>query len=69
MKSVFVLQHSYERPVGIDESKFIGVYATRAKADAAVKRLMIQPGFRDHPDEFCIDEYELNQDHWGEVFV
>lgn len=68
MKSVFVLQHEYESEAGIDEIKFIGVYATRANAEAAVKRLVIQPGFRDYPDGFCIDEYEIGQDHWTEGF-
>ena len=68
MKTVFVLQHEYERDEGVDEVKFIGVYSTKSNAEEAVKRLVTQPGFSDHPDDFCIDEYELNLDHWTEGF-
>ena len=67
MKSVFVLQHSYE----IDEqdrTKFIGVYSTVKKAENAIKRLKKQTGFCDRPNDFNIDEYELNKDHWREGF-
>ena len=67
MKTVFVLQHSYERDF-CDETKFIGVYATNELAQAALERLKIQPGFRDRQENFCIDEYELDKDHWTEGF-
>ena len=67
MKSVFVLQHSYE----IDErdrTKFIGVYSTVKEAESAIMRLKRQSGFCDRPNDFNIDEYELNKDHWQEGF-
>ena len=70
MKSVFVLQHSYEMSeTGEEETKFIGVYSSKDKAQAAVKRLSLQPGFKDFPDYFHIDEYEIDQDNWTEGFV
>lgn len=47
----------------------IGVYVTLADAQAAVERLRHQPGFRDWPDGFSIDEYELGFDHWIEGFA
>jgi hypothetical protein len=28
----------------------------------------LQPGFRDHPDDFAFDAYELDVDHWKEGF-
>jgi hypothetical protein len=68
MPSIFVVQHSYE--VGDhDEVKLIGVYASRSNADAAVARLMKQPGFREYPSGFHIDEYEIGRDHWTEGFA
>lgn len=67
MKSVFILQHSYE----IDESeqtKIIGIYSTRDKANAAVEKFKTLPGFRDYPESFYIDEYEIDQNNWNEGF-
>jgi hypothetical protein len=76
MSTVFVVQH-----VSATENvKFIGVYRSSEAARAAIERLRVQPGFRDHPrlidplkdeDEagFYIGEYELDKDHWTEGFV
>ncbi|WP_271066845.1 hypothetical protein [Caulobacter sp. NIBR1757] len=47
----------------------IGVYASRDKALLAQARSTDLPGFRDWPDGFLIEEYELDQDHWTEGFV
>lgn len=68
MKSVFVLQHSYEED-GYDETKFIGVYSSEQTAKAAVDRLRLQNGFKDRPNDFHIEEYELDVDHWREGYV
>lgn len=68
MTSVFLLWHSYELNE-CDETKLIGVYSTRRSAERAVEHLRLQPGFCDRPDDFTIDEYELDRDHWTEGFV
>lgn len=65
---VYVLQHEYEAASGSDEVKLIGVYRSRERAEAAAERLRSQPGFVDHPDGFCIDEYALDGDNWTEGF-
>ncbi|WP_309728706.1 hypothetical protein [Chamaesiphon sp. OTE_75_metabat_556] len=67
-RSVFGLQHAYERDC-CDETKMIGVYASQSQAEAAIARLSGQPGFSERPDDFSIDEYELDRDNWGEGFV
>jgi hypothetical protein len=68
MKTVFVLQHSYD--IGDrEEVKMIGVYASAADAEAAVSRLRGLPGFKYHPDGFHIDAYQLGEDHWQEGFI
>lgn len=69
MASVFVLQHVHSRDNGDEDVKFIGVYSSREKADAAVGRLTRLPGFSDAPDGFHVDEYRLDQDHWVEGYV
>lgn len=69
MSVVYVLQHEYETDGGGDNVKFIGVYSSRERAEAAVERLRDQPGFSSYPEGFCIDEYKLDRDHWAEGFV
>jgi hypothetical protein len=66
--TVYVLQHSYELD-GCDETKLIGVYSSLTSAEGAKHRLRLQPGFRDHPEEFSVDAYDLDIDHWTEGFV
>jgi hypothetical protein len=65
---VYVLQHSYELD-GCDETKMIGVYSTHELAEAAIARLRLQPGFREHPDDFSIADYDLDEGWWAEGFV
>ena len=67
--NVFVLQHVHELDEDREDVKFIGVYATEEGAQAAVKRLSFQPGFRDTPDGFHVERYQVDEDHWTEGFV
>ncbi len=69
MDRAFLLQHvrfDDDEPADV---KVIGVYSSKAAAQAAIERLKEQPGFRDYPDFFAIDEYDLDTDHWAEGFV
>lgn len=66
--TVFVLQHSHELD-GCDETKFIGVYSSLSSAEEAKQRLRLQPGFKNYPDDFSVDAYELDVDHWKEGFI
>lgn len=67
MKTVFVLEHSYE-----DEShediKLIGVYSSEERARATIEQLRGKPGFRKYPDSFHVSAYPLDHDHWTEGF-
>jgi homoserine kinase type II len=65
---VYLLQHSYEHNDD-EEVKVIGVYSSEMAARAAIKRLKEQPGFRNYPDGFHVDHYQLDKDHWTEGFV
>ena len=70
-KVVYVLVHDcYE--IGGDYAeepvKFIGAYASRWEAVEALRRLMSQPGFRETPDGFAIDEHELGEEGWEEGY-
>jgi len=68
MKSVFILWHTRESGGEADE-KLIGVYTNRKDAQAAIKRLLDKPGFRDNTKGFEVDEYVLGKDHWTEGFT
>ncbi len=68
MKSVFIIQHSYDFGE-CDETKMIGVYSSLVEAEKAVERSKKLEGFKDRPNDFHIDEYELNQDYWTEGYA
>jgi hypothetical protein len=53
MKTVFILQHSYELD-NYDETKLIGVYSTKEQAELAINRLKEMNGFKYYPDAFEI---------------
>lgn len=64
---VYVLQHVCLQ--GDGEPKFLGVYASRESAEAAVSRFAQKQGFEKHPDGFSIDKYELDKDYWESGFI
>lgn len=69
MTSVCVLQHVHTRDDGAEDVKFIGVYSSREKAQAAVARLGRVAGFVHAPEGFSTDEYHVDQDHWVAGFM
>lgn len=74
MKYVYLLEHSYEYEFEgevFDETKTIGIFSTRKKAEKVVEKLKLLPGFKDHPVEcFYIDEYEIDKiGGWEEGFI
>jgi len=70
MSTVFILQHERQETEEMEgDVKFIGAYSSQASAESAIERLRKQPGFRDHPENFSIDKYEIDKDYWSEGFV
>jgi hypothetical protein len=69
MSAVYLVHHAYEDAAGCDEVKLIGAYSSESAANAAVERLRKQPGFRDRPNDFHIEAYDLDKDHWTEGYV
>jgi len=66
---VFVVQHVHVLADGAEDVKFIGVYSSELSAKGAIKRLREVAGFRDHRDDFVVDCYEVDKDHWTEGFT
>ncbi len=69
MTTVYVVQHVHSLPDQGEDVKFLGVYTSREKALAAIRRLSRQPGFSEGPTGFSTDEYQLDKDYWTEGFV
>ena len=63
--NVYALHH--ENPE-TEDVKLIGVYSSRAAAEAAILRASKQPGFSKSINGFNIDEYEIDKDHWTEGY-
>lgn len=68
-KHVFVIQHVHEFKEGGEDVKFIGVFSSRKTAEDAVAKLICVSGFKDTPDGFVIEEYELDKSHWLDGFI
>jgi hypothetical protein len=69
MKSVFLLQHSYERTEDCEETKIIGIFSSKEKVEECIKKFKELDGFKDYPDCFFVDEYEIDKENWTEGFV
>ncbi len=66
MTTMYVLEHAAE---GLTERmKLLGVYDSKEEAEKAMKFLSDKSGFKDYPNDFTIDEYELNQVCWSSGF-
>lgn len=68
MTKVYVVQHVRSLGGGDEDVKFIGVYSSHEKAQAAIGRLRQAPGFSGAPAGFHIGEYELDKDQWVEGY-
>ncbi|MET8625070.1 hypothetical protein ABZW30_15140 [Kitasatospora sp. NPDC004669] len=51
-----------------DDVKVLGLYSTRARAEARIERARTLPGFRSAPDGFAVLEYALDAPRWPEGF-
>jgi hypothetical protein len=73
MGKVFLLQHSYEiyiQGVSKEQTKILGIYSTKEKAEEVIQRYKSIVGFNRFPITcFYVDDYDLDKDHWTEGFV
>ena len=52
-----------------DDLKLLGFYSTLERVEERVRQARLLPGFRDEPECFYFDPYELDEDCWTEGFV
>lgn len=68
-KKVYLLIHTYEFCDSI-ETKFLGIYSTRKKAEEAKARYYPLEGFNKYPENcFYISPFSLDNDQWSGGFV
>jgi hypothetical protein len=67
MKRVFLLWHVHSLGA-VNDEKLIGVYSSEGSAKQAIDRVVTAPGFRECPEGFSIEGYELGKDHWTEGY-
>lgn len=66
---IFFVEHVYEENDD-DEIKFIGVFSSRERAQDAVNKLVLKPGFKNFPSDcFKISEGELDRIGWVDGFT
>jgi hypothetical protein len=47
----------------------LGVYSSCERAEARKVEASALPGYRDFPDAFVIDRYEIDHDQWTQGFM
>ncbi|MNE11604.1 hypothetical protein D3C87_228160 [compost metagenome] len=68
VKEVYCLTHFYD--VEDDEEiRYIGIYTTNERAEEVLSELKLKPGFAEHPEDFNIDRFTLNEREWKEGFI
>jgi hypothetical protein len=65
---IYLLSHVHEFEDGHEDTKIIGIFSTREKAEAALDHVRNRPGFRDWPEGFDISEYGLDGLEWSEGY-
>ncbi len=69
MLGIYIVQHTHEISEGQEDTKLIGVFDTKKAAQQMINRLLLQPGFKETPEGFHIEFYEINKGHWLEGYA
>lgn len=67
-EKLFLLQHSYECNDGSVETKVLGIFSNKLWAEDAISEYRNLHGFKEKPNDFYIDEYEIDRKYWEEGF-
>lgn len=69
MKKIYLLQHRHPFEDGSEDTKFLGIFATKKEVMQAIKFYKKLLGFKDFPNEFFIDKYEIDRCEWDSGFI
>ena len=68
---VYLLEHFRDKDTdkeNYENVKNCGLFVTEQEAKAAIEFLKTQAGFKEYPNDFIIDRYELGKIEWSEGF-
>ncbi|MBB6371597.1 hypothetical protein [Chryseobacterium shigense] len=68
LKSIFNISHVYTVDSFKDDERIIGSFSNLDKAQQALELLKGNSGFKEHPENFIIDEIQLNELLWTSGF-
>ena len=67
IKNVYILFHINK--LNDEDSKIVEVYSSKVNAQKAKKKMKTLPGFKDSPNSFILDKYELDKEYWTDGFI
>lgn len=62
MKYVYMVEHSRKVEEDVYDSKLLGFFSTKEKAEQAILEYKTVIGFRDYPDDFRIEKFKVDFD-------
>lgn len=66
MKYIYTVQHVNDKN---GDAKHLGSYPTMQRATEVVEKYRKIKGFKDSPNGFFIDRYEVDKEYWQEGYV
>ncbi len=68
---VYLLQHSHliDESDDIFDTKIIGIYSSEEYALKVIERYKNIIGFNKYSEDFYIDKYKIDENHWCDGFV
>lgn len=73
MRYIYKLTHRKLVETGVETSekiydtKLLGFFSSRKKCKEIIPLYLEQPGFKDYPDDFCIEKIEADVDEYNEI--
>ena len=64
MSIIYILNHTIVRSKNDRNTKRIGFFSSRERADAAREHVKTKSGFKDPRGYFTIEEYRIDEDQW-----
>lgn len=68
LKSIFNISHVYTIDTYMDDERIIGIFSNLNIAEQIIRQLKKQTGFQEYPENFIIDEIEINDLLWKSGF-
>jgi hypothetical protein len=69
---LYLLKHAHLFDPSEDEvfeTKIIGIFSSKEKAEESIDKLKVMPGFKNYPEDFIIEDYEIDVMEWDGGFV